>query len=56
MGESETFSEFAADLGGGVNIRATDSMSVRAAGAWLRVVEEDAENAFRFSLGVVFPF
>jgi len=54
--ESETFSEFAADLGGGVNIRATDSMSVRVAGSWFRVVEEDAENAFRFSLGVVFPF
>ena len=54
--ESESFTEFAADLGGGVNIRATDGMSVRVAGSWFRVVEEDAENAFRFSLGVVFAF
>lgn len=54
--ESESSSDFGADIGGGVNIRATDRISVRVAGSYFKIVEEDSGNAFRFAAGLVFPF
>jgi opacity protein-like surface antigen len=54
--ESETLSDFGADIGGGVNIRATDRISVRVAGSYFKIVEEDSGDAFRFAAGLVFPF
>ena len=54
--ESESSSDFGADIGGGVNIRATDRINVRVAGSYFRIVEDDASNAFRFAAGLVFPF
>ena len=56
VNESESSSDFGADIGGGVNIRATDRISVRVAGSYFRIVEDDASNAFRFAAGLVFPF
>jgi opacity protein-like surface antigen len=54
--ESESASDAAIDLGGGVNIGLTDSMRLRLAGSYFRVFEEDAGNGVRFAVGVVFPF
>jgi len=54
--ESESTSNAAIDLGGGVNIGLTDSMRLRLAGSYFRVLEEDAGNGVRFAVGIVFPF
>jgi opacity protein-like surface antigen len=53
--ESESTSNAAIDLGGGVNIGLTDSMRLRVAASYVRVLEEDAGNGVRFAVGV-FPF
>jgi opacity protein-like surface antigen len=54
--DSESDSEFAFELGGGVNLAMTDDIGVRFAATYFRVVEEDASNSVRFAVGVVFPF
>ena len=54
--ESETTSDGAIELGGGVNIGMTDTIGLRLGAGYFRVIEEDASNAFRFAAGVVFPF
>jgi hypothetical protein len=54
--ESESTSDAAIDLGGGVNISLTGSMWLRLAGSYFRVFEEDAGNGVRFAVGIVFPF
>ena len=54
--ESESTSDAAVELGGGVNIGITDGIGLRLAGSYFRVFEEDAANAVRFAAGVVFPF
>jgi opacity protein-like surface antigen len=54
--ESESTSDAAVDLGGGVNVGLTDSVRLRLAGSYFRVFEEDAGNGVRFAVGVVFPF
>lgn len=54
--ESESRSDAAVELGGGVNIGITDGLGLRLAASYFRVFEEDAANAIRFAAGVVFPF
>lgn len=54
--ESESSSDMAVDLGGGVNILITNGMGLRLAGSYLRILEEDAGNAARFAIGLTFPF
>jgi opacity protein-like surface antigen len=54
--ESESDNDAAFELGGGVNLRVTDNITVRFAGSYFRVIEEDASNAVTFAAGVVFPF
>jgi opacity protein-like surface antigen len=54
--ESESDTDAALELGGGVNLRITDNITVRFAGSYFRVIEEDASNSIAFAAGVVFPF
>ena len=54
--ESESTSDAAVEFGGGVNIRVTSRLGVRVGASYLRILEDDASNAFRAAAGVVFPF
>lgn len=54
--ESESENEFAIEAGGGVNLRLTDAIGVRAYGSYIRIGTEDGGNGFRFGAGLVFPF
>jgi opacity protein-like surface antigen len=54
--ESESDSEPAFELGGGVNVGLTNTLGLQFAASYFRVIEEDASNSVRFSVGVVFPF
>lgn len=54
--ESESDNEFALEAGGGVNLRLTDAIGVRAYGSYIRIGTEDGGNGFRFGAGLVFPF
>jgi opacity protein-like surface antigen len=54
--ESESENEFAIEAGGGVNLRLTDAIGVRAYGSYIRIGAEDGGNGFRFGAGLVFPF
>ena len=54
--ESESENEFAFEAGGGVNLRLTDAIGVRAYGSYIRIGAEDGGNGFRFGAGLVFPF
>ena len=54
--ESESTNEFALEAGGGVNVRLTDAIGVRAYGSYIRIGTEDGGNGFRFGAGLVFPF
>jgi opacity protein-like surface antigen len=54
--DSESDSEVAFDLGGGVNVGLTDTFGLRFAASYFRVIEEGASNSVRFALGAVFPF
>lgn len=54
--DSESDSDVAFELGGGVNIGMTDTVGLRLAAEYFRVIEEGASNAVRFQVGVVFPF
>lgn len=51
--ESDT--EAALSVGGGVNVGA-GSFVLRFQAEWLKILEEDSGNAFRFGAGVVIPF
>lgn len=54
--ESESDSDAAFELGGGVNVSVTDILALRFAASYFRVVEDDASNSVRFAVGAVFPF
>ena len=54
--ESESDSDAAFALGGGVNVRMTDILALRFAASYFRVIEDGASNSVRFAVGVVFPF
>src|SRR5262245_2705859 len=54
--ESESDSEPAFELGGGVNVGLTNTLGLQFGASYFRVIEEDASNSVRFSVGVVFPF
>lgn len=54
--ESDSENEFAIEAGGGVNLRLTDAIGVRAYGSYIRIGTEDGGNGFRFGAGLVFPF
>jgi opacity protein-like surface antigen len=56
VNESLSDSEFAFDADGGVNFRLGDSLALRVGAGYLRVGTSDGGNAFRFGVGVVFPF
>jgi hypothetical protein len=54
--DSESDSEAAFDLGGGVNVGLTDTFGLRFAASYFRVIEDGASNSVRFAVGAVFPF
>ncbi|HET9363141.1 MAG TPA: outer membrane beta-barrel protein, partial [Vicinamibacterales bacterium] len=59
--ESESFSDtstdFAIQVGGGVDIRIAGGFGIRAGGDYLRVSgEEEAVNMFRFAVGALYSF
>lgn len=54
--ESESDSDMAFELGGGVNVGISDDIAVRLGASYFRVIEDGASNAVRFAIGVVFPF
>jgi opacity protein-like surface antigen len=54
--ESESDSDAAFALGGGVNVRMTDILALRFAASYFRVIEDGASNSVRFAVGAVFPF
>jgi opacity protein-like surface antigen len=54
--ESESDSDMAFELGGGVNVRMTENIGLRFAASYFRVIEDGASNSVRFAVGVVFPF
>ena len=54
--ESESDSDMALELGGGVNLGMSDNFAVRFGVSYFRVIEDDASNSVRFAVGVVFPF
>ena len=51
----ESGTEAAMSLGGGVNLNA-GPFGVRLQAEWLKILEEDSGNAFRFAAGIVIPF
>jgi len=51
----ESGTEAAMSLGGGVNLNA-GSLGVRVQADWLKILEDDSGNAFRFGVGIVIPF
>ena len=51
----ESSTEAAMSLGGGVNLNA-GSFRVRLQAEWIKILEEDSGNAFRFAAGIVIPF
>jgi opacity protein-like surface antigen len=54
--ESESDSDTAFELGGGVNVAVSDNMGLQFGASYFRVIEEGASNSVRFAVGVVFPF
>jgi len=54
--ESDSSSEFAVDIGGGVNVPLTERLGLRVAASYLRIGGSDGGNTFRFGIGGVFPF
>ena len=53
--QEESATNFALELGGGVNVGLTDNVGIRFGMDYLRVFAEDEGiNAFRFHAGVVF--
>ena len=51
----ESGTEAAMSLGGGVNLNA-GSLGVRVQAEWLKILEDESGNAFRFGVGIVIPF
>ncbi|MGH9237530.1 MAG: hypothetical protein ACRD3G_05770 [Vicinamibacterales bacterium] len=51
----ESATEAAMSLGAGVNLNA-GTFGVRIQAEWLKILEEDSGNAFRFAAGIVIPF
>ena len=57
LGIDESETDFALQVGGGVNLMATDRIGIRVGADYLRVFSEDeGTNVFRFVAGVVLPF
>jgi opacity protein-like surface antigen len=56
VSQSVSNSDFAFDASGGVNVNLSDSFAARVAAGYLRVGGNDGGNAFRFGVGIVFPF
>ena len=56
LSESDSSNEFAFDIGGGVTLPATERIDVRVGASYLRIGADDGGNAFRVSVGVVYPF
>ena len=54
--ESESDSDVAFELGGGVNVSLSNTFGLRFAASYFRVIEDGASNAVRFAVGAVFPF
>ena len=54
--QSVSDSDFAFDASGGVNIHLNDALAARVSAGYLRVGGSDGGNAFRFGVGLVFPF
>jgi opacity protein-like surface antigen len=54
--ESESDNDAAFELGGGVNVRVTDNITLRFAASYFRVIEDDASNSLAVAVGAVFPF
>ena len=54
--ESESDSDAAFELGGGVNVRVTDTFGLRFGASYFRVIEDGASNSVTFAVGAVFPF
>ena len=54
--QSVSDSDFAFDASGGVNLNLSDTFAARVSAGYLRVGGSDGGNAFRFGVGVVFPF
>ncbi len=53
---SSSSTEFAMQFGGGVNVRMTDRVGVRAGADYIRVFSDGGGNVFRLGIGAVFPF
>ena len=51
----ESGTEAALSLGAGVTL-AAGSLGVRVQAEWLKILEDDSDNAFRFGVGIVIPF
>jgi opacity protein-like surface antigen len=54
--DSESDSDVAFDLGGGVDVGLTNTLGLRFAASYFRVIEDGASNSVRFAVGAVFPF
>jgi opacity protein-like surface antigen len=54
--QSVSDTDFAFDASGGVNINLSATLAARVSAGYLRVGGSDGGNAFRFGVGVVFPF
>jgi opacity protein-like surface antigen len=54
--DSESDSDAAFELGGGVNVGLSNTLGLQFAASYFRVIEEGASNSVRFAVGVVFPF
>ena len=54
--ESESDSDAAFELGGGVNVGLSNTFGLRFAASYFRVIEDGASNSVRFAVGAVFPF
>ena len=52
---SESDTEGAMSIGGGINL-GTPYVAIRLQGEWLKILQEDSGNAWRFAVGVVLPF
>jgi opacity protein-like surface antigen len=55
INDSDSGTDFALEIGGGVNFPLSDAVGLRVGADYLRIFEEDAgANLFRFTVGIVF--
>ena len=55
INDSDSGTDFALEIGGGVNFPLSDGVGLRVGADYLRIFEEDAgANLFRFTVGIVF--